>query len=151
MGNVNEALPLVNLLVWAPWVILHIHNTRITYLLTWTICFPTLLLLTLPNFHITKCYFLCGETLKRKARQLAQPHILGIFAFLKKCKLLGLGMVGIFFNILILSNLYIQCGAWTHKPEIKGRVSRWLNQPGALGTLQLQMVAMKKAKFFRSI
>jgi len=36
-----------------------------------------------------------------------------------------------FFKILFLSNLYTQCGAWTHNPESKNRMLYWLSQPVA--------------------
>ena len=35
------------------------------------------------------------------------------------------------FKILFLSNLYTQCGAWAHSPEISSHMLYLLSQPGA--------------------
>ena len=40
-------------------------------------------------------------------------------------------IVGVFFKILFLSNLYTQHGARTHNPEINSLMCHWLSQPSS--------------------
>lgn len=54
----------------------------------------------------------------------------------------------IFFEILFLSNVYLQCGAGTYNPEIRSRTLHWLSQRGASAELSSDIISIFLSDFF---